>query len=89
MTKSDLVKFIAQETGISKVDTQLVIDMYMKCIKDALKNGEKVYLRKFGTFQTKQRAKRLAHNIHTCKKIVLPAKKVAVFKISSLFLQKE
>lgn len=87
MTKSDIVKGIAQKTGISKTDTQLVIDVYMESIRDAVKKGEKVYLRKFGTFQTKQRAKRVTHNIHTQKKVVLPMRKVPIFKPSSLFLQ--
>ncbi len=89
MTKADLVKSIAQETGISKADTQLVINMYMKSIKDAIRKGEKVYLRKFGTFQAKQRAERVARNIHTRKRMVRPAKKVATFKTSRFFLQKE
>lgn len=51
MTKSELVKVIADKTNISKEQTLEVIENFMDCVKRSVSKGENVYLRGFGTFE--------------------------------------
>ena len=50
MTKADIIKRISEEQGIDQKTVALVIEGFMKCVKDALGRGRSVFLRGFGTF---------------------------------------
>jgi len=85
MTKADVVDIVARATGLTKVDTEVVINGFIETIKDALLNGERVDFRGFGNFSLKVRKPKKARNPGTNEEISLPARIVPVFKPSKLF----
>lgn len=56
MTKAEIVSWIAEQTGVEKGIATSVVEEFMEQVKNALTDGENVYLRGFGTFLIKQRA---------------------------------
>jgi len=87
MTKADIVQKIASETGLDKKDVQKIIELFMYEVKDALKNGENVYLRGFGTFAVKKRAKKVARNISKNETVIVPERFIPAFKPSKMFAE--
>lgn len=83
MTKAELVEIIAQETGVNKKDTGLIVNLIMDNIGQALVDGNKVELRGFGSFKVKTRRARLARNPRTGDSVDVPAKRVPFFKASN------
>ena len=63
MTKADIVNEIAKNTGIEKVTVQKTVEAFMETVKDSMVAGNNVYLRGFGSFIVKKRAKKTARNI--------------------------
>ncbi len=82
MTKADLVDVISQGTGLTKVETQAVIDGFLATISYALQKGERVDLRGFGNFKVVKRQPRTARNPSTNEPVYIPARHAAVFKPS-------
>ena len=62
MTKADIVSEIAKSTGVEKVQVQAIVEAFMDSIKTSLTNKNNVYLRGFGSFIVKKRAKKVARN---------------------------
>lgn len=58
MTKADIVTKISDRLGVEKIETQAVVEQFMKEVKNALESGENVYLRGFGSFIVKTRAEK-------------------------------
>ena len=85
MTKADLVAEVANKTGVDRATTQVVVDMFMTTVKDSLLKKENVYLRGFGSFIIKERAKKTGRNISKGTTIVIPAHKVPAFKVAKSF----
>lgn len=83
MTKAELVELIAAETGISKKDTGIIVNLILDNIGRALVSSDKVELRGFGSFKVKQRGSRLARNPRTGAAVDVPAKLVPFFKASN------
>ncbi len=83
MTKAELVEMISVETGISKKDTGIIVNMILENIGQALVSSDKVELRGFGSFKVKQRRSRLARNPRTGESVGVPAKRVPYFKASN------
>ena len=63
MTKAEIVKQIARETGVEAVAVTAVVEEFMKQVRGALATKENVYLRGFGTFLIKHRKAKTARNI--------------------------
>jgi len=82
MTKADLVKKIASETGILRKDTAIVVDALLEAIKESIVNGEHIELRGFGTFGLKLRKPRTGRNPKTGEKIPVPERVVPTFKFT-------
>lgn len=85
MTKADIVKEIAKQTGIEKDAVLTIVEQFMTAVKDSLANGENVYLRGFGSFIVKQLAEKTARNISKNTTIVIPAHNIPFFKPSDVF----
>ncbi len=85
MTKQELTKTVADNTHISAVDVQEIIDLAMDAIKTSVAKGEGVYLRGFGTFTTKHRAEKKARNIRNGTAVIVPAHNIPYFKPSKAF----
>ncbi len=79
MNKAELVEEVSGEIGLSKRETQKVIDAIIGTIGDTLAAGEKVTLVGFGTFGVRQRMARTGRNPQTGATIQIPAKRVAKF----------
>lgn len=86
MTKADIVNEVSRKTGIEKVIVQKTIESSMEAIKGALKQGNNVYLRGFGSFIVKKRAKKTARNISKNTTIIIPAHNVPAFKPAKTFV---
>ena len=88
MTKADLVSNISDKLGIDKADVQATIEKFMKEIKVSLEKGENVYLRSFGSFIIKQRAKKTGRNISKNIAVNIPAHNIPSFKPSKIFVKR-
>lgn len=83
MTKAELVEIIANETGVSKKDTGIIVNMILENISRALESSDKVELRGFGSFKVKSRRSRTARNPRSGDSVMVPAKLVPYFKASN------
>ena len=86
MTKAEIVNEIAKQTGIEKIQVQSVVEAFMESVKGSLANGNPVYLRGFGSFIVKHRAKKAARNITAKTTLVIPAHDVPAFKPAKTFV---
>lgn len=87
MTKADIVARIAQQTGVEKAVAMTVVEAFMGTVKDSMVAGDEVFLRGFGSFIIKKRAKKVARNISKNTTIVIPAHSVPAFKPAKTFLE--
>jgi DNA-binding protein HU-beta len=88
MTKHDLVKDIAKRTGVENTEVTRVIESLMGTIRDNMSRGTNVYLRSFGTFQVKKRAKKTARNISKKTTMIIPEHYAPAFKPAKEFVGK-
>ena len=81
MTKSGLIERVAELTPhISKKDTEVVVNTIFDSMTEALKQGERIEIRGFGSFQVKVREAREGRNPKTGESVALPGKHVPHFK---------
>ena len=85
MTKADIVEVIATNTGITKIETEAVVNGFLKTVIESMKRGENIELRGFGSFKVVKRARRVARNPKTNEEVVVPEQHVPVLKISKDF----
>jgi len=81
MNKSELIDQIAESADINKIEAGAALDAFVTAITDTLKKDDKVTLIGFGTFSVSKRVERDGRNPQTGKKIKIPAKNVAKFKV--------
>ncbi|MCI8812042.1 MAG: HU family DNA-binding protein [Oscillibacter sp.] len=84
MNKAELINAVAASADVSKKDTEAVITAMLDTITDALKEGDKVQLVGFGSFEVKKRAARIGRNPRTKEEIEIPATVLPVFKAGKL-----
>ena len=84
MTKQEIVNIVSDATGLTKVETETIMNGVMTTIIDSLANNEKVELRGFGTFGIKHRMPKKARNPGTGEPVFLPERFVPTFKPSKL-----
>ena len=84
MTKQEIVDIVSNATGLTKVETETIMNGVMTTIIDSLANNEKVELRGFGTFGIKHRMPKKARNPGTGEPVFLPERFVPTFKPSKL-----
>ena len=82
MNKTELIAIAAENAGLTKKDTERVLNAAIDAITLALVKGEKVQLSGFGTFETKDREPRVGRNPHTKESIEIPASRTPAFKAS-------
>lgn len=84
MTKSELIRKIAEKTGISKKDVKQVVEAMFRpgkgIISITLKEGEKVTISGFGTFHTRERSARIARNPKNGKEVKVERRLYPAFK---------
>ena len=84
MTKLDIVNQVSEMTGLSKIETELVLEGIIKSIKISLSKGERVDIRGLGSFVVKERNAREARNPATNERILLDKQFIPSFKVSKL-----
>ena len=84
MTKQEIDDKVSNATGLTKVETETIMNGVMSTIIDSLANNEKVELRGFGTFGIKHRMPKKARNPGTGEPVFLPERFVPTFKPSKL-----
>ena len=88
MTKADIVNEISKNTGIEKITVQKTVEAFMEAVKDSLVINKNVYLRGFGSFIIKKRAKKTARNISKNTTLIIPAHNIPSFKPAKSFVNK-
>ena len=87
MTKAEVVSKIAAKTGVEKVTTLAIVESFMSEIMSAVSENEAVFLRGFGTFKAKKRAKKTGRNIKKNTTIIIPEHHIPSFKPAKIFVQ--
>lgn len=82
MTKADIVDVIASATGLTKVETEAVVDGFISTVIDAMKSGKNIEIRGFGSFKVKKRKGRMARNPRTGAQVKVDEHYVPIFKVS-------
>ena len=80
MNKAELVSAMAEQTGLSKKDSEKALNSFINIVTEELENKEKVQLVGFGTFETRERAARTGRNPQTKEEITIAASIVPAFK---------
>ena len=80
MTKVDLIDRVSQAVGMTRIDSEIIVDKIFESIAKALQASEKIEIRGFGSFRTRQRQPRIGRNPKTGARVEVPAKTVAYFK---------
>jgi len=86
MRKADLVTTIAEKTGVPKVDVLVTLEEFFKEVKQSLSGGENVYIRGFGSFVIKKRAKKIGRHIKQNVAIEIPEHYIPAFKPAKIFV---
>ena len=87
MRKADLVTAISEKTGVPKVDVLVTLETFFKEVKNSLAEGENVYIRGFGSFVVKKRAKKIGRHIKRNEAIEIPEHYIPAFKPAKIFTE--
>jgi len=82
MTKAELVDGVTASGDLTRRDGEVIVDTFFEGVIDAIRNGDKVEIRGFGSFRIRQRNARTGRNPKTGAKVEVPAKRVPYFKPS-------
>ena len=82
MNKTELISIVAEKAGLSKKDTERMLNATLETLTEAMIQGDKVQLSGFGIFETKDRQARVGRNPSTKEAIQIPATRLPSFKAS-------
>jgi DNA-binding protein HU-beta len=85
MTKADIVDKVASGTGLTKLETEAIIEGFFKTVIDSLREGKGIEIRGFGSYRVKKKNPRQARNPKTGEQVHVPAHYVPTFKFSKDF----
>lgn len=88
MTKAEVIAEITQKTGVDKSDVASSVEAFFKVIKNSLVEGENVYVRGFGSFIVKKRARKVARIISKNTAIIIDEHYIPSFKPAKTFVEK-
>lgn len=83
INRGELVTRIANESGLTKGNTDIFIDAFVEVVSKALENDESVFMLNFGTFELKKKKERIGTNPRTGEKMPIPAHNLPYFKPGS------
>ncbi len=87
MTKAEIINQIVADTGLEKPEVIAVVESLMETMKTTMAGGNEIFLRGFGSFILKKRARKIARNITKGTSIEVPAHVIPAFKPSKEFLE--
>ncbi len=82
MTKAELIEDVSRSGEMSRKDSEIVVETIFESIVKSLRAGDKIEIRGFGSFRTRQRKPRVGRNPKTGARVEVPAKKIPYFKPS-------
>ena len=82
MTKNEVIKAIAKKTNLPERDVLVAVYSFLDTVKESLANNEPIFIRGFGTFENKLRAKKKARNISKGTSLEIPAHHIPVLKFA-------
>jgi DNA-binding protein HU-beta len=88
VTKAEVISKISEQTGIDKADVSVSVEAMFSVVKNTLADGENIYIRGFGSFINKKRARKIARNISKNTAIVIEEHYIPSFKPSKVFIEK-
>jgi DNA-binding protein HU-beta len=86
VTKAEVITEIAEKTGIDKADIAQAVESFISVVKNSMAEGENIYIRGFGSFVNKKRAKKVARNISKNTAMVIDEHFVPSFKPAKDFV---
>jgi len=82
MTKADLIDEVSRLAELTRKDSEVIVETIFDSIVRSLRVGDKIEIRGFGSFRTRQRKPRVGRNPKTGDRVEVPAKKIPFFKPS-------
>src|SRR5579859_541922 len=82
LTKADLIEEVLRITELPRKESETVVETIFESIIESLQKGDKIEIRGFGSFRTRQRRGRVGRNPKTGEKVEVPPKKIPFFKPS-------
>jgi len=82
MTKADLIDEISRVVEMTRKDAEIIVETIFDSIVKTLRTGDKIEIRGFGSFRTRQRKARIGRNPKSGDRVEVPAKKIPFFKPS-------
>ena len=82
MTKADLIEEVSRLAELTRKDSEIIVETIFDSIVRSLRVGDKIEIRGFGSFRTRQRRPRVGRNPKTGERVEVPAKKIPFFKPS-------
>jgi integration host factor subunit beta len=82
MTKAELIDDVSRATEMSRKDSEIIVETIFGSIVKSLRTGDKIEIRGFGSFRTRQREARVGRNPKTGARVDVPPKKIPYFKPS-------
>src|SRR5205823_2043998 len=82
MTKADLIEEVSALAEVTRKDGEVIVETIFDSIVKSLRAGDKIEIRGFGSFRTRQRKPRVGRNPKTGARVEVPAKKIPFFKPS-------
>jgi len=86
VTKAEVIAQIAEKTGVDKSDVSSTVEAFFSVVKTSMSEGNNVYIRGFGSFINKKRAKKVARNISKNTAIIIDEHFVPAFKPAKEFV---
>jgi DNA-binding protein HU-beta len=88
VTKAEVINQIAEKTGIDKADVSTTVEAFFNVVKNSMSEGDNIYVRGFGSFINKKRARKVARNISKNTAIIIDEHFIPSFKPAKVFVEK-
>ena len=88
MTKAEVISEVAEKTGVDKAEVSSAIEAFFTVVKNSMADGNNIYVRGFGSFINKKRAKKVARNISKNTAIIIDEHYIPSFKPAKVFVEK-
>jgi DNA-binding protein HU-beta len=88
MTKAEVISKIIEETGIDRSEVSAAIESLLEVIKDSMADGNEIFIRGFGSFIIKKRARKTARHIRKDTAMIVPEHYIPQFRPSPEFVEK-
>lgn len=87
MTKAEIIAEISSKTGLEKTDVTTAVEAFFTVVKDSMVNGNNIYVRGFGSFVNKKRARKVARNISKNTSLIIEEHFIPSFKPAKSFVK--